>query len=56
MRARVDTGANAFDRLMQGLVRVPKAEVDEEERKWQEQRERLKKKGAAKGKKKRKGA
>ena len=39
-----------FDSLMKRLVQVPKAEIDEEERKYLAQRARLKKRGEAKKK------
>ncbi len=37
-----------FNGLLSRLVRVPKAELDAEERKYQAQRKRLREKGAAK--------
>ncbi len=52
---KMKSGSDSFDSLMRGLVAVPKSEVEAEERKWQAQRERLQKKGAAKAKKKREG-
>lgn len=47
MKKNGESGNDSFDRPMHGLVQVPKAEVEEEERRWQEQRARVKKKGEA---------
>jgi hypothetical protein len=45
------SASNEFYDAMRRLVRVPMKEVDREEGKWQAMRERLKKRGKAKGKK-----
>jgi len=36
----IDRGRGVFDKLMRGLVRVPKAELDEMERKHKSSRKR----------------
>ena len=42
--------SDAFGSLLKRLIRVPKAELDEEERKYKAQRARLKKRGETKKK------